>query len=104
MADRPQSRDASCTQQQAIAQDRFSHAIRSCGITAGFNRRMREDRLSGGVGGVAGEIPSLRPDPSAWGAILGVQSPGVARSGFSRLRAVMMMPTWEKPWGKFPIN
>jgi len=24
---------------------------------------MRENRLSGGVGGVAGEIPSLRPDP-----------------------------------------
>ena len=31
--------------------------------STGVNRRMRENRMSGGVGGVTGAIPSPRPDP-----------------------------------------
>ena len=61
------------------------HTRRRCGRTpvtsTGANRRMRENRLSGGVGGVTGAIPSPRPDRRGT-----TNEAGVARGG--RARAV----------------
>ena len=50
----------------ALNEDLLGHASRLCGhngmMSTDVNRRMRENRMSGGVGGVTGAIPSPRPD------------------------------------------
>jgi len=42
----------------------YHQLLRSmCNRVAAFNRRMRENRTYGGVGGCRGAIPGTRPDP-----------------------------------------
>src|SRR5207249_11506430 len=60
-----QSKLADSAEQRGVAALWILDAIRSCfpmKMEAAFNRRMRANRTSGGVGGCRGAIPGIRPD------------------------------------------
>src|SRR5262249_50101557 len=66
VADCSQSELANGAEQPGVAALRVLYALRpspSMQIEAAFNRRMRANRTSGGVGGCRGAIPGIRPDP-----------------------------------------
>src|SRR5947207_3982131 len=61
-----QSKLADGAEQRGFAAPWILDAIRPCfpmKMEAAFNRRMRANRMSGGVGGCRGAIPGIRPDP-----------------------------------------
>src|SRR5438552_6235150 len=63
-----QSKLADGAEQRGFAAPWILDAIRPCfpmKMEAAFNRRMRANRMSGGVGGCRGAIPGIRPDPSS---------------------------------------
>src|SRR5947207_10052135 len=60
-----QSKLADGAEQRGFAAPWILDAIRPCfpmKMEAAFNRRMRANRMSGGVGGCRGAIPGIRPD------------------------------------------